>query len=140
MLGRDELIQQALESADLDLLVCSLPVNVLLLSGYWPVVGSSVVMASRDGLILLVVPRDEDDLAELSWADEVETFESASLLRITSPMEAMQPAIEKVTQTLGAFPKRIGFESGRAYEPAPYPALHLFGGTVQDALGHVFLG
>jgi Xaa-Pro aminopeptidase len=140
MLGRDELIQQALESADLDLLVCSLPVNVLLLSGYWPVMGSSLAMASRDGLILLVVPRDEDDLAELSWADEVETFEPFSLLRITSPMEAMQRAIEKVTQALGAFPKRIGFESGRAYEPAPYPALHLFGGTVQDALGHVFPG
>jgi Xaa-Pro aminopeptidase len=140
MLGRDELIQQALERADLDLLVCSLPVNVLLLSGYWPVVGSSLAMASRDGLILLVVPKDEDDLAELSWADEVETFESASLLRITSPMEAMQPAIEKVTQTLGASPKRIGFESGRSFEPVPYAALHLFGGSAQDTLGHVFPG
>jgi Xaa-Pro dipeptidase len=140
MLGRDELIQQALEQADLDLLVCSLPINVLLLSGYWPVVGVSLALASRDGLILLVVPQDEDDLAELSWADEVETFEPASLQRILSPLEAMRPAVEKVIQALGNSPRRLGLESGRVYEPTPYASFHLFGGTVRDLLGSVFPG
>ncbi len=140
MLGRDELIQQALEAADLDVLVCSLPVNILLLSGYWPVVGTSLALASRDGLILLMVPKDEDDLAELSWADEVETFNSGSLERILDTIEAIRPAVEKMAQMLRSSPRRIGIESGKIFEPAPYAAMHLFGGSVRGLLGHVFPG
>ena len=76
---RDELIRRALEQTNWDLLVCAMPSNVLLLSGYWPAVGYSVALATRDGRIVLMVPEDEDDLAEQSWADEVVTYAPAPL-------------------------------------------------------------
>src|SRR5438477_342865 len=59
---RLERIQLALREARLDALVCALPSNVLLVSGYWPVVGTSVAVATRDGAVGLAVPDDEDDL------------------------------------------------------------------------------
>ena len=42
-------IKRALSSSQLDVLVCSLPMNVLMITGYWPVVGNSVAIATRDG-------------------------------------------------------------------------------------------
>ena len=88
---RDEVIRRALERTNWDLLVCSMPSNVLLLSGYWPAAGYSLAIATRDGRIVLVVPEDEDDLAERSWADEVATYCPASLDRV---MTAEEPVFE----------------------------------------------
>jgi Xaa-Pro aminopeptidase len=56
-------IEDALQDARLDALVCTLPANVLLLSGYWPVVGSAVAVATRDGPIAVLAPEDEQELA-----------------------------------------------------------------------------
>ncbi|HZS92056.1 MAG TPA: M24 family metallopeptidase [Chloroflexota bacterium] len=39
---RVERIATGLREADLDALICALPSNVLLLSGYWPVVGNAL--------------------------------------------------------------------------------------------------
>ena len=65
--ARVEGIQQALEMAEMDAIVCTLPQHVLLLSGYWPVVGTALAMAARGAGTLLIVPADERDLAERSW-------------------------------------------------------------------------
>jgi hypothetical protein len=40
-------IQSALNGAGLHAVVCALPENVLLLSGYWPVVGDALALATR---------------------------------------------------------------------------------------------
>ena len=73
--GRDRLerVMAALRETGLDGLVCTLPSNVLLLSGYWPVVGTAVAVASRDGRVVVLAPTDEQDLATQSWA-EVRTY------------------------------------------------------------------
>src|SRR3954453_22026851 len=43
-------IRSALDSAGLEAVVCALPENVLLLSGYWPVVGDALAYRDRDSL------------------------------------------------------------------------------------------
>ena len=50
-IGQDRVagIRAALGDARLEALVCSLPENVLLLSGYWPVVGTSIAVATAGG-------------------------------------------------------------------------------------------
>src|SRR6185437_4975129 len=68
---RVDRIRSALRENQWDLLVCALPMNVLLLSGYWPVVGTGVAVASSEGKICLLVPEDEKDLARRGWADEI---------------------------------------------------------------------
>ena len=39
---RIRMIQDALREHRLDAIVCALPANVLMLSGYWPVVGTAI--------------------------------------------------------------------------------------------------
>jgi hypothetical protein len=50
-------IAAALAGVQCDLLVCSLPVNVLMLSGYWPVIGSSIALATTAGDVLFAEER-----------------------------------------------------------------------------------
>ena len=74
-------IRGALREANLDALAATLPANVLLLSGYWPVVGTSLALATRHGRVALLVPEDERALASDGWAEEVWTFKPGSLLK-----------------------------------------------------------
>jgi Xaa-Pro aminopeptidase len=128
---RDELIRQALEHTNWDLLVCAMPSNVLLLSGYWPAVGYSVALATRDGQIGLVVPEDEDDLAEQSWVDEVATYAPTPMDRLITAEESVFEAFSKVKRDLAIAADRIGFEQADAFEPASYAPHILRGGAVR---------
>jgi Xaa-Pro aminopeptidase len=128
---RDELIRQALEQTNWDLLVCAMPSNVLLLSGYWPAVGYSVALATRDGQIGLVVPDDEDDLAEQSWVDEVATYAPTPMDRLSTAEESVFEAFSKLKRDLAISADRIGFEQADAFEPASYAPHVLRGGAVR---------
>jgi len=61
---RIERLQDAMKEAGLDAIACGLPSNVLLLTGYFPVVGRSFAIATREGEVVLFAPRDEADLSE----------------------------------------------------------------------------
>jgi Xaa-Pro aminopeptidase len=129
-------IQQGLEEADLDAVVCSLPTNVLLLSGYWPVVGTSLAVASRDGRVALIVPEDEQELAKRGWADQVRTFPSGSLDELKSASESVRDPLSKVAVMLGIKRGRVlGYENDAVFEPTSYAAMHLYGPAMHDLLG-----
>jgi len=117
---RDEVIRRALDQTNWDLLACCMPSNVLLLSGYWPAAGYSLALATRDGHIVLVVPEDEDELAEHSWADEVATYCPAPLDRVMTVEEPVFEAFADVKRALGITADRIGFEQWEAFDPAGY--------------------
>jgi Xaa-Pro aminopeptidase len=118
---RDELIRRTLEQTNWDLLVCAMPANVLLLSGYWPAVGYSVALATRDGRLGLVVPEDDDDLAEQqSWVDDVVTYASAPIDHLTTAEESAYEAFVRLKRDLGIEADRVGFEQTDAFEPAAY--------------------
>ncbi len=134
---RDELIRQALEHTNWDLLVCAMPSNVLLLSGYWPAVGYSVALATRGGQIALVVPDDEDDLAEQSWVDEVATYAPAPMDRLMTAEESVLEAFLRIKRDLAIAADRIGFEQTEAFEPASY-APHMLRGSAVRLLRKAF--
>jgi len=123
-------IQGALQDAGLDALVCTLPANVLLLSGYWPVVGTVVAVATRDGRVAILAPADERELAEHGWAAEVRTYQPGSLERVITPIEAIRDPLGGLLRDLGVAHGRIGYEDSAAYEPATYAAMHLFGASI----------
>ena len=128
-------IQDALRRAGLDAFVCALPANVLMLSGYWPVVGASLAVATKSGRVVLVVPEDEKELTKTGWADEVRTFTSGSLRELKSIIEIASLRLAEVLADLGI--KRgcaVGFESGPIFEPASSASMHLFGAAVHDLL------
>jgi Xaa-Pro aminopeptidase len=131
---RIDWIRVVLRKNQWDLVVCALPKNVLLLSGYWPVVGTGVAIASADGRVALLVPEDEEDLAKSGWADEVRTFKPGSLEEITTAAQAIRGPLGDLIKSFSAGPVRIGFEASESSEPASYAAMHLYGGTMESLL------
>jgi Xaa-Pro aminopeptidase len=128
---RDELIRRALERTNWDLLVCMMPANVLLLSGYWPAFGYSVALATRDGQLGLVAPDDDDDLAEQSWVDEVATYAPTPINDLTTPEESVYEAFMRIKRDLTITADRVGFEQSEAFEPACYTPHMLRGSSVR---------
>jgi Xaa-Pro aminopeptidase len=134
---REEVIRRALEQTNWDLLACSMPSNVLLVSGYWPAAGYSVALASREGQIILIVPEDEAELAEHSWADEVATYCPVPLDRVATAEEPVFEVFAKLKKELGFTGDRIGFEQAEAFDPAGY-APHLFRGSAARLVRRAF--
>ncbi len=132
---RRQSIRSALAQANLEGLACALPPNVLLLSGYWPVVGTSVALATRDGRVGLVVPEDERELAERGCADEVVPFRPGSLDSLAPAADALAGALARLAASLGLRDGPLGLEWGEALVPAPYSAVHLYGRALQDVVG-----
>ncbi len=130
---RSERLKDGISEMGLDGLVCALPKNVLMLSGYWPVVGTSVAIALSDGTVRLIVPEDEKELARTGWAKHIETFKPGSLDSLTTASEAV---IEPLRQLEAQFASgaRIGIEHGENSEPSSYAAMHLYGGSLSQAL------
>jgi Xaa-Pro aminopeptidase len=119
-------ITEALQDAGLDALVCTLPTNVLMLSGYWPVVGSAVAAATRDGRVAVLAPTDEHELATEGWAMEVRTYEPSALSRLTGPAEAVRDPLGRLLRDLDMAHRRIGYEDGHSYEQCSYAAMFLY--------------
>lgn len=132
---RKDRITEAMASAELDVLVCAFPANVLLLSGYWPVIGTAIAFATRDGRILVLAPEDERKLAERGWADDIRTFQPGSLAEIRTLCTALRQPFEQIARDLGLGSGRVGFERGPMSEPVTYSAMNIYGAHLLDVLG-----
>ena len=127
---------RALHDAEIDVLVCTLPMDVLLCSGYWPVIGTSLAVFTREGRSILAVPEDEHDLAERGWADDIRTFKSGSLHELNSPLAAAREALSGIASTATAM--RVGFESDAVSEPSTYAAMNLYGAAIGELIAGAF--
>ncbi|MDQ6679059.1 MAG: Xaa-Pro peptidase family protein [Acidobacteriota bacterium] len=123
-------LRECLNENRWDALVCALPSNVLLISGYWPIIGTGVAVVSSEGEVSLIAPEDERELARHSWANRVQFFQPGSLDRITTAAEAI---CGPLAQLLGGT-ARIGYEAQAVSEPASYIAMNLYGGGMRGLL------
>lgn len=135
---RKSRIQQVLAKAHLDAVVCGLPSDVLLLTGYWPVTGSSVAICFREGPTLLLVPEDEKEIAADGFADSIATFTAASVEEMQSVTGAVKPLLTTTLQHSPAARGSIGVESGGSSQAASYLAMHLFGNDLADVIREAF--
>ena len=127
-------IEVALNGEGLDAVVCALPAYVLMLSGYWPVIGTSVAIVTRDGRCALLVPEDEEELAKQGGAEDITTYHPASLEKLHSVVEAAAGPLRDMLQRLGLTCARLGYEFGPASEPSSYAGMNVFGGSVVNLL------
>jgi Xaa-Pro aminopeptidase len=127
---------QALIDAGLDAFVCALPLNVLLLTGYWPVVGTSIALCTRNERVLLLAPEGALPLAESGWADEVITYTSGTLNDLKSITDIVTAELRKIAATLDV--RSIGFESDAVSLPVSYAAVTIFGWSMNDILNDAF--
>jgi Xaa-Pro aminopeptidase len=120
-------IQRALETNRLDALVCTLPSNVRLASGYWPVIGNAIAVATRDGIIAVLAPDDEAHFAAEGWADVVQLFAAGSLDAVTNAVDTVKPHIAALASSAGfSRSVRIGIE-GASFDPSVYAAGFSYG-------------
>jgi Xaa-Pro aminopeptidase len=126
---RMKLNRQALLGAKLDALVCALPSNVMLLSGYRPVVGTGIVIATPTS-ITLVVPSDEEELANAGCAGDVRTFNDGSLTKLESLTDAVRPVLGDALRSLNLHHGSIGYEHGPWIQPPPYVAVNSYGAAM----------
>lgn len=133
---RISLNRNALKDAGLDAVVCALPSNVLLLSGYWPVIGTSLAFFSTEGELILLVPDDEKRLAENGWADEIMAFSTGNLTELKTLAETVEPALKKICARFQN--AKIGFEASPANEPVSYASMNQYGAAIKDLLCTAF--
>ena len=131
--SRIEMNRQRMRELGVDVVVCAAPSNVLLFSGYWPIAGNTLAIATNDSTTLLL-PTDEAPLAQRSWADALQTYELGSLKHLRSLVEVIQPPLMELLSKLISGGGRIGFEAGPRVQPAPYAAMSSFGESMSDLL------
>jgi Xaa-Pro aminopeptidase len=126
-------LRDALAASALDAVVCTLRPNVLLVSGYWPIIGNAIAIASRDGAIGVLAPDDEGRAATNGWADVVHTFDPGEL-RADTVVETMRAPLEKIVASLGLRPRVLGVEASAAFDPSGYASGFLYGGSLDGLL------
>lgn len=131
-------IQAALREHKLDALVVSLPSHVLLLTGYYPVIGVSLAICTREGEIALVAPEDEKQFAEQGWAGHVEYFQPVTLETIPPLQQSVIAPLKRAAASLQIASGRIGIESGPASEPSSYSAFNCYGAALFEIAKEVW--
>src|SRR6185312_7502957 len=122
-------IRRALDAAGLDAIVCTLPSNVLLVSGYWPVIGDAVAVATRDGTVAVLAPEDEAALVEQGWADTSRTFPGGSLDALPHLVEVVERPLAELISALRLESATIGLEGG-SFDPSSYAATFRYGPAI----------
>jgi Xaa-Pro aminopeptidase len=131
---RVALLRRAVQEAGVEALVCALPANVLLLSGYWPVVGTAVAIVNRVGRVGVVAPADERDLARAGWADELHALGAGSLSDPRDALGLLRGPLAQCVRELELGPGTIGIEMGPVFEPASYVAFNVYGESLHEGL------
>jgi Xaa-Pro aminopeptidase len=134
---RKKRIFNALESTALRALICFSSADVLLLSGYWPVMGSSVAIFQRDGHVTVLLPEDELDLAMATSEAELVAYRPATLHSITTPAEALVEPIRCLSPKLDIRTGEVGTALEEGRQPSPYLSMHQFGYTVMNLVGQI---
>ena len=123
---RHDRVMAALRSSELDGFLCSLPSQILMLTGYWPVMAASVGLFTADAGTHLAIPQDEEEIAKASSSAELATFRTARLDEITGPQKAAGDVLIQLFKKLKLGSARIGIESGQCVQPCPYVVMNLY--------------
>lgn len=128
------LAYSALRSSEMDAMVCTYPSNILMLTGYWPVVGTSVVVATRNGKMAVLVPKDEEHLGKTGWVEDVRTYSPGSLENLEGPVETVVAPLRDLLRDLDVQSAVVGVEIAPIYEEATYSASFRFQSGIVSVL------
>lgn len=102
-------MRQAMEREKLDALVLGLPENVLLLSGFWPMIGATTLVFSLHGNSVCIIPDCYQTEASTSlWGAEA-VYYQYGVLEAPIPATAVRNILAGIAT--GKSWKRIGFEA-----------------------------
>jgi len=105
---RLERMRRAMEAARLDALVVRLPENVLLLSGFWPMIGASTLVFPLGEKPVCVIPHGYEEEANASLWDVDAVYFRYGVLDAPDPRLAMPELLSKIAQNRSW--RRVGYE------------------------------
>ena len=135
---RQEWNTRALEDSSLDVIISLSPTVVLLLTGYWPVMGNSIAVFTRAGEFSIILPEDELELAGKSSAARLVPYRPGSLTRLTTPPEEFTTPLCDLVRSLGATRARFGVERQQTEQAASYIASSRYHGDLRELLSTQF--
>jgi Xaa-Pro aminopeptidase len=130
---------------DFHAIICRLPQNVVMLTGYQPILGNSfcivTVNANRQVEIRLAVPVDEEDLIPPGTAVEVKTFAVETMNYISDTPHAAREALGELIRSANLNENAvIGYEGAATPIATAYTQVGVPGPTTLDLLHELFLG
>jgi Xaa-Pro aminopeptidase len=127
-----------LREEKLDALICSAPTQVLLLTGYWPVIGNSIAIFTVDGEVRVLLPEDEHEIASHSSNAVLTDFHPELLHILTTPKEAIEKPLTHLCRKLSITQARVGMELEQNLQPASYAVTACYRSTLRDLLQEEF--
>ena len=131
-------IMHLLSDSDYDVLICSSPTEVLLLTGYWSVMAQSVAVFSSDGCVKVILPEDEAELAEKTSAAEIISYKPAGLHNLESPVSGLKEPLRCALKNLSTSKARVGIQLEFGLQPASYATSAVFRSSLSTLLGDLF--
>ena len=134
---RRRLIEE-LDRNDLAALVCFAPEDVLLLSGYWPVMASSLAILTRDDTLHVILPEDELELARATADALFIPYKPETLDQIRTVTDALADPLMRLAAevTLGA--SRVGVLLDAMAQPQSYQSGNHFHSSIVPLLRKAF--
>ena len=131
--------------ADFHALVCRLPQNVIMLTGYQPILGNSFCIVSLNEVqeveIRLVVPEDEADLVPKGAAVAIKTFSEETMDFIGNTIQAVREPLAQLLREANLNENAvIGYEGGYSPIATAYTQVGVPGPATLDLLHQLFLG
>lgn len=125
--------------------MCRLPQNVVMLTGYQPVLGNSFCLVTLNNAgeleYRLAVPEDEKDLVPHNVAVEVKTFSEETMDSLSNTIEAVcTPLAELVRSAHLKESAVVGYEGGYSPVATSYTQVGIPGPATLDLLHQLFLG
>src|SRR5437763_15604940 len=131
--------------ADFHALVCRLPQNVLMLTGYQPILGNSFCIvtlnSTKEVEIRLAVPRDEEELVPPGVAVEMKTFSEETMDYIGNTIQAVREPLAELLRSASINENAvIGIEGVYSPIATSYTQVGIPGPATLDSLPQLFLG
>jgi Xaa-Pro aminopeptidase len=116
----------ALSDSPHNAVICGSATEVLLLTGYWPVMGTSVAIFCSNGQVKVVVPEDEVELAEKTSSAEVVSYKPAEIHTLESPMTLLKESLRSAINGMSLSKSSIGLQLSQGVQPASYAVSNEF--------------
>lgn len=114
------------------------PTDVLLLSGYWPVMGASVALLTSEGRLVVALPDDEVDLAKASTDAELIPFKPETLDSVQSFCEATEAPAHEMARIIPLSTGSIGTSLDAGEQGTPYQSVNRFRSDAKGFLAQAF--
>ncbi len=116
---RHALVSQ-LEESDMAALICAGSEDVLLLTGYWPVMNQSMAILTREGELHVILPEDELELAQATADADFISYRPETLDRISTGTEPIKEPLRSLAAKVPLGSVSVGALLGDAAQTQSY--------------------